>query len=187
MAFLVELWLPILLSAAAVFIVSALFHMVLPLHKGEYRGLSDEDGLLAALRERNVTRGEYWFPFAAMKDMGDPDVVARYRQGPVGVITVMDNGPPAMLKGLVQWFLFSVVVSVFCAYIGSFALGVGADYMTAFRLTGTVAALAYGVSHVPDSIWKGKPWAMTRRYVFEGLVYGLVTAGVFGWLWPTGV
>lgn len=142
--------------------------------------------VLAAMRDRGLSRGEYWFPYAEMKQMADPEVVARYDRGPVGIITVMPSGPPAMAGSLVQWFVYTLIVGFLCAYAGSFALGTGVGYATGFRFACTVSALAYAVSHVPDSIWKGKPWSMTMRYVFEGVVYGLVTGGTFGWLWPAG-
>jgi hypothetical protein len=29
-----------------------------------------------------------------------------------------------------------------------------------------------------------QPWSMTFKEVIDGLVYGLLTAGTFGWLWP---
>ena len=44
--------------------------------------------------------------------------------------------------------------------------------------------LAYGAGPIPASIWMGKPWSVATKEVFDGLVYGLVTAGTFGWLWP---
>lgn len=51
-------------------------------------------------------------------------------------------------------------------------------------MTGTVAVLAYAVTYIPDSIWKGLSWGVTAKFMFDGLIYGLVTAGTFGWLWP---
>ena len=44
------LWLPILLSAVIVFIVSSIIHMALPVHKSDYRKLPDEEKALDALR-----------------------------------------------------------------------------------------------------------------------------------------
>ena len=32
--------------------------------------------------------------------------------------------------------------------------------------------------------WKMKPCKMTLKHAFDGLVYALLTAGIFGWLWP---
>lgn len=78
------------------------------------------------------------------------------------------------------------MISVFVAYLTSLALPLGTkhDYMKVFRIAGTVAVLGYAFSNVTDSIWKGVSWAITLRFVFDGIVYGLVTAGTFGWLWP---
>ena len=56
--------------------------------------------------------------------------------------------------------------------------------MKVFQVTGAAAVLAYAVPAVQDSIWKGVPWKITGKFIFDGVVYGLVTAGIFGWLWP---
>ena len=53
-----------------------------------------------------------------------------------------------------------------------------------FRVVGAVGFLAYAARQMPAAIWMGKPWAVASKEVFDGLVYGLVTAGTFGWLWP---
>ncbi|MCH7490780.1 MAG: hypothetical protein IID05_08795, partial [Gemmatimonadetes bacterium] len=50
--------------------------------------------------------------------------------------------------------------------------------------TGTVAFAGYGLALLQGSIWFGRKWGATLRSVFDGLVYALVTAGMFGWLWP---
>jgi hypothetical protein len=85
---------------------------------------------------------------------------------------------------LLQWFLFSLVVSFFLAYLAANTLEPGAHYLEVFRVVGVAGFLAYAVGQVPASIWMGKPWAVAWKEVFDGLVYGLVTAGTFGWLWP---
>jgi hypothetical protein len=76
------------------------------------------------------------------------------------------------------------VIGVFVAYIASLALPRGTDYSVVFRFTGTVAVLGYAFGNVSNSIWKGVPWSSTVKYVVDGVAYGLVTAGAFGWLWP---
>jgi hypothetical protein len=185
MEFLSELWLPILLSAVAVFLASSVIHMALPIHKGDYKGLPREAEVAAAMRELGVTPGEYMIPHAnSMKACGSPEMQAKYQQGPVGFLTILPNGMPSMGAALGQWFVYTLVVSVFAAYLAWTALGPGADYLAAFRFTGTVAVLAYATSNVSNSIWKGSSWGITLKFVFDGVVYGLVTAGVFGWLWP---
>lgn len=53
-----------------------------------------------------------------------------------------------------------------------------------FRVTGTAALLAHCGALFPRSIWFGFSWRMTWMETVDGLVYALLTAGVFGWLWP---
>ena len=71
MGFLVELWLPILVSSVLVFIASALAWMVSPHHKQDWKGLPNEDGFLDSLRANNTPAGQYMFPFC-----GDQKVAA---------------------------------------------------------------------------------------------------------------
>jgi len=188
MEFLTVLWLPILLSSVFVFIASSIIHMALPLHKGDLKQLPGEERLLASMRDQGVQPGDYMFPYPpSMKEMSSPEMMVKYRQGPVGTITVMPTAPPPIVKNLAQWFVYSLVVGVLVAYVAMHGLGRGAHYLQVFRITGTVAIIAHGVSYIPDSIWKGSGWGRTFRFVFDGIVYGLVTAATFGWLWPQGV
>lgn len=186
MQFLVDLWLPIVISAAFVFIVSSLFHMVTPLHKGDYRRLGDEAKVMASLREAGAQRGHYMFPMCdSMKDMKSPDFLAKRDQGPVGFLTILPAGPVSMGPSLMWWFVFCLIVGVFAAYVTALALAPGAEYLRVFRISGAVATLGYAFTHFVDSVWKGMPWSITWKFIIEGLVYGLVTAGTFAWLWPT--
>ena len=185
MVHLTELWLPILLSAVVVFIASSIIHMVLGYHRGDYKKLPNEEKVLEALRNEGVGPGNYNFPQpASHKDMGCAEMIEKYKRGPVGVINVVPSGPPAMAKFLLMWFIFCVVVSVFVAYVAGSALAAHAEYLKVFRIVGTVAFLSYSAAHATDSIWKGQNWSTTIKHMFDGLVYGLLTAGVFGWLWP---
>lgn len=185
MGFLAELWLPILLSAVFVFIASSVIHMVIPIHKCDHKQLPNEAAVLADMRKAGVGQGEYRFPFASsMKEMGSPEMLAKFNEGPVGFLTIYPKGAPAIGKSLGQWFVFSVVVSVCAGYLAHAVLPPGAEYLAVFRVTGTLAFVAYGFGTICDSIWKGQSWGTTARFLFDGLVYGLVTAGAFGWLWP---
>jgi hypothetical protein len=181
-----SLWLPILASAVFVFVVSSILHMVLKYHQTDYRELPDEAETLAALRKAGVTPGLYHFPYCPTpKEMGTEEMVAKFKQGPVGLMTVMPPGPMAMGKYLTMWFVYSVLVSFFTAYLCGHTLAAGAEYLTVSRVAGTVAFMAYGVGQLVDSVWKGAPWGNTLKNVFDGLVYALVTGGAFGWLWPS--
>ena len=185
MVYLSSLYLPIVLSAVAVFVVSSIVHMVLKFHQKDYGKVADEDGLREALRNAGVQPGNYAFPCPAdAKDRGSPEMIAKYNEGPVGFMNVMPGGPPAMGKSLGLWFVYSLIVSLFVAYLTGRTVGGGSDYLAVFRVAGATAFLAYGVSNMVDSIWKAQNWGTTLRHMLDGLLYSLVTAGVFGWLWP---
>ena len=181
---LTALWLPILLSAVFVFVVSSVIHMMTPMHKSDCRKMANEDQVLDALRSLGVGPGEYMFPCpASMKDCGSPEMKAKFKRGPVGSLLVR-AGCPGMGASLVQWFFYSVVVSIFAGYVAHLALGRGADYLKVFQVTGAVATAVYALSNVTNSIWKGVSWGVTFKFIVDGILYGLVTAGTFGWLWP---
>lgn len=182
---LLDLWLPILLSAVAVFVVSSLVHMALPIHKGDMKKLPGEEAVLAALRAQGVEAGAYMFPCAgSMKEMGTPEMLAKLNQGPVGNMVVLPRGAWSMGKSLGQWFVLSLVIGALSGYLAGITLGPGASAMTVFRLTSTAALLAYGFSHVQDSIWKGLSWRISSKFFLDGLAYALATGAVFAWLWP---
>ncbi len=185
MAFLSELWIPIVLSAVFVFVVSSVIHMVLPIHKGDYKKMKNEDAVLQSLRSGGVEPGQYMFPCAgSMKEMGSPEMVQKVQKGPVGWLTVVPPGGFNIGKSLVWWFVYCLVVGVLVAYVGWHGLEPGAAYLRVFQLTGTAAVLGYAVGYLHESIWKGGRWSTTSKFVLDGIVYGLVTAGTFGWLWP---
>ncbi len=182
---LTELLFPILLSAVFVFIVSTILHMVIPIHKGDFAKLPGEETLLDTMRSQGVQPGSYMFPCAeSMKDMGTPEMIEKCKRGPVGFMTVIPNGPPAMGKNLMMWFIYSIIISIFVAYIAGLGLGRGAEFMTVFRMTAAAAIVGYAASAVVDSIWKGQRWIITLKFIFDGLAYGLATAAAFAWLWP---
>ena len=185
MVSLAALWLPILLSAIIVFVASSIIHMVLRYHRSEYHALPDEERVLTTLRGLNLKPGRYLFPYCAQqKDMNKPAMVEKYKQGPVGMMSVMPNGPVVLPRFLAQWFGYCLVVGVFVAYLTAHTVAPGTNYLSVFRVAGTTAFLSYGLGHLSDGIWKGQTWSETIKEVFDGLVYGLLTAGTFGWLWP---
>lgn len=180
-----ELWLPILLSAVFVFIVSSVIHMLLPIHKGDFQKLPGEESVLEAMRAQGVKPGAYTFPCAAsMKEMGSPEMLEKLNRGPVGHLTVMPNGPFSLGKSLAQWFLLSILIGVFAAYLASIGLSSGAPKMDVFRLAGSAGILGYAVGYIEGSIWKGVSWKITGKFIFDGIIYGLTTGATFAWLWP---
>jgi hypothetical protein len=184
MVSLAVLWLPIVLSAVIVFVASSIMHMFLPYHRSDYQKLPDEDKLLATLRGAELKRGLYIFPFCTHKEMKTPAAIEKYKLGPVGMMTVLPSGPPAMPKFLGMWFAYCLLIGIFVAYLTGHTVAPGTNYLAVFRVAGTAAFMAYGLGHLSNGIWKGQTWGATIKEVIDGLVYGLLTAGTFGWLWP---
>lgn len=179
------LWLPILLSSVFVFIVSSIIHMALPWHKNDYPGVPNEDKVMDALRPFALPPGDYMVPRASStKEMQSPEFLEKLKKGPVLILTVLPNGPMAMGKSLVLWFVYSAVVSFFAAYVACRALDSSAAYLNVFRFVGTTAFIAYAVALWQMSIWYKRAWSTTIKATVDGLIYALLTAGVFGWLWP---
>lgn len=185
MVTVVSLWLPILLSAVVVFVVSSIIHMVLNYHRSDFRKLPDEDAVMDALRGFEIPPGDYVVPCpGSSKEMGSPEFIEKTTKGPVAFMTVMKSGPPSMTGSLILWFLFAVLVGVLAAYVAGRALGPGAEYLNVHRFTGATAFIAYSVALLQNSIWYKRNWGATVKSMFDGLVYALLTGGIFGWLWP---
>ncbi len=182
---LTALWMPIAVSAVLVFLASAVMHMVLPFHRKDYKKLPDEDRIRDAIREADVSPGNYFYPHAKdMKDAQTPEMVEKFKQGPVGILTAMPSGPPAMGKSLAYWFVFCLVMSFFVAYLTSRTLDPDTEYLAVFRVAATLAFMGYGMGEATNAIWKGQTWGTTFRALVDALIYGLMTGGAFGWLWP---
>src|SRR5216110_2246772 len=164
---LTALWLPILVSAVVVFFASFIMHMVLAYHKSDYRKLPDEDRVTDALRSADVTRGPaHFFPYFSFKEMKSASVIEEMKRRPVGLLTVLPSGPPAMGKNLVQWFLSCVVISIVAAYLSGRLLAPGTAFLQVFRVIGSVASLGYGAAHAQESIWSGRSWS-SRSSIFS--------------------
>jgi hypothetical protein len=182
---LTDLWLPILLSAVIVFFASFIMHMVLSYHRSDYRKLPDEDRVTEALRNVGLTRGPaYFFPYCSFKEMKSAPMIEKMKRGPVGLLTVLPSGPPAMGKNLVQWFLYCVVINLFAAYLSSRTLAPRAAFLEVFRVVGVAALLGYGAAHAQESIWNGRSWVVTFKHLFDSVIFAALSAGTFAWFWP---
>jgi len=182
---ILALWLPILVAAVIVFLASSLMHMALPYHKGDYRGLPHEADVMEAMRKAGVQPGDYMMPHGgSMAALKDPAFIDKMTKGPVAMMTVMPSGPPKMGGQLAQWFIYCVIVGVFAAYIAGRALPPGSHYLAVFRFAGATAFIGYSLALWQDSIWYKKKWSTTIKNTIDGLIYGLLTGGTFGWLWP---
>jgi hypothetical protein len=182
---LTALWLPILLSAVIVFVASSIIHMASPWHKNDYAKVPNEEGLRAALRPLAIPPGDYMVPRpTSREEMRSAEFMEKVNQGPNLVLTVLPTGPWSMGRNLGLWFLYLVVVSIFAAYVASRTLPAGAQYLQVFRIVGATAFLAYAGALWQMSIWYRRAWSTTIKATVDGLIYALLTAGTFGWLWP---
>lgn len=183
MVSIMSLLIPIVASAVLVFLVSSVIHMFLGYHANDFVAVPDEEAVRAALR--SLPPGDYGVPYSgSMEGMRSPEFAEKMKQGPVVLMTVSPAGPMTMGKELTLWFVYCLVVSVFAAYIAGRALGPGADYLDVFRFTGATAFAGYALAQWQSTIWYRRSAMTSVKNTFDGLIYALVTAGVFGWLWP---
>jgi len=185
MVSVLSLLIPIALSAVFVFIASSIIHMATPWHRKDLRKFPNEDAVLNALRPLNLQPGDYGLPMAgSMAAMKSPEFLEKMKAGPVAFMTVRRSGEFSMNSSLVQWFIYSLVVSMIAGYIAGVAFGPGTEYLRIFQVAGCVAFTGYSIGLPQASIWGGKNWGTTIRGMLDGLLYGLLTGGTFGWLWP---
>ncbi|HRP62220.1 MAG TPA: hypothetical protein PK400_02895 [Phycisphaerales bacterium] len=187
MVSLLDLWLPIVLSAAAVWVASALAWMVMPHHKNDFKKLADEDTVMKAVRAASVAPGIYFFPHMTECNPAkmDPETKAKFESGPHGLLQVW---PPEsfgkMGRNMVLSFIFYLVVGVFIAYLATIGLSAGRDFMGVFRFTGTAALMAYTFASIPQAIWFGTPLRNVLACIADGVAFAVITGALFAWLWP---
>ncbi len=184
MEFLSALWMPIVVSAVVAWFGAFFCWMVFPHHKTEWKGIpGGESGFLGALVEMGVGPGQYMFPWVPSAEMKNPESMERVKKGPNGYLIVW-GGPPNMGKNMLLCILLNLAVGVFVAYVAWHALNPGDPYLSVFRITGAVAVMTYAVGPLHGAIWFGGSSRSIWANFADGVFYGLLTAGVFGWLWP---
>jgi hypothetical protein len=185
MVTLTQLWQPILLSAVFIFIVSSLIHMVFKWHNADYQQLPNEEAVRAAFKGTDAAAGMYVIPHCKeMKEMGSPEMKAKFEEGPVGMLFLRPKGMHNIGASLGQWFTLSLAVAFSVAYLASRTLAAHTDYLQVFRVTGTITFLAYATGSFVSGIWMGQPWKAVAKDVFDALLYACVSGGAFGWRWP---
>lgn len=181
---LLSLWLPIVLSAAVVWIAAAIVWMALPHHKNDFIALADEDGFMDDLRKRGIKPGNYVFPdFRGREAMKSQKVCKALEEGPVGHLSLWQ--PPLGMAGkMLGTFIVYLAVSTLIAYLASVTLPKPAEFARVFQVVGTAGILAYSFSHIPNAIWFGSYKRTIFASIIDGIVYGLITGVIFAWRWP---
>ena len=184
MELLLPLWLPILLSAAVVWIVSTIFGMPFLHHKNDFIGLPDEDAFMDSLRKSGIKPGNYLFPdFRSPAAMKSEKVSKALEAGPVGHLSVWQ--PPLTMGGkLAATFIVYLVVSLLIAYLASVTLPKTAEFAKVFQVVGTAGILAYSFSFIPNAIWFGAYKRTIVASIIDGIVCGAITGAIFAWRWP---
>lgn len=181
---LIDLWLPIGLSAVAVFFLSMIAWTAAPHHKRETMPMGErEAGLRDALTRLGVPPGSYFFPYCDQAAMKTEEGKRRMTEGPWGRLQLYPK-VPGMGGSLVGSLALYLVASVAIGYLGATTLPAGAEFSRVFQVLGTAGLMAYTVAVMPQIIWFDRSWKTFAAHLFDGVVYGLATAALFAWLWP---
>ena len=132
---------------------------------------------------KGVPPGQYIYPgIMKPEERKDKEAQKRYEAG-MGFVIVRE---PRIEMGKQMGFsvLHYLVISTLVAYLAASTLPAGTPYLAVFRVVATAAILAYAGAIAANAIWWGNSWSSTIKNIFDGVVYGLLTAGVFAWLWP---
>jgi len=183
---LASFWLPIVLSGVFVFIASALINMLFKFwHAPDYHGFSNEDEIAAAMRKGGAAPGAYAIPYCkSMEALKDPALQEKFKQGPVANINIRASGQMNMGAFLGVWFLFCLLVSLACAGLAGHALPAQPGRHLVFHTVGLAALLGYSFGEIPNAIWRGQPLTVSVKYFIDGIIYAVITAAMFCWLWP---
>ena len=182
---LAQLWLPILVAAIAVFAASSVIHMVVKWHNTDYRKLGNEDDVRAVIRAGASGPGQYFIPYCTdPKEMQKPEMLQKFKEGPVGLLVLRPPCTPSMGKPLGFWFLLNLAIAILAGCLACYTLAAGSSFLQIFRVVGIATFLAYAGGTIQQAIWMGKPWVSTGKEVADAFIYAIASAAVFGWLWP---
>jgi hypothetical protein len=184
MVSLVQLWLPILLSAVGVFVASAILHMVLRFwHGPDYRRFSNQDDIQAAIRKGGTGGGMYMVPYCGPEEMKKPELAEKFKTGPIGLVFLREGGM-SVGRAMFQWFVLCLVMALFVGYVAAIVFS-GGDTANLFRVTATIAFVGFGFGPLAAAVWDNLPWKVAFKRVVDALIYGAVTGAIFAWLWPS--
>ncbi|MGJ8636431.1 MAG: hypothetical protein ACSHX5_06270 [Phycisphaerales bacterium] len=175
---------PILVSGVLVFVASSIIWMALPIHKPDIKFIPNEEAFDAAIKPLDLKPGFYMYPnCATSKEMQSDAFKSRWKAGPWGTINVMSSAPNFPMN-LLKCFISYIVIAAMCGYLAGIGLAPGAEYMDVFRVVGTAGILGFCMGSFAGDFFLGKPNRFIITSFIDGVVFALITAGVFAWLWP---
>ena len=179
------LWLPVLVSAVLVFLASSVIHMATPWHKGDYRKLGNEDGVMQALRPFDIAPGDYMVPRpSGMDEMKSPAFLEKVEKGPKVIMTVLPSGPMTMTRNLAAWFAYLVAVAAIVGGLAAIVFRRGADGHDVFHVTLIASFLGYAAALWQMTVWYNRSVGTTLKSTIDGLIYAAITAGTYAYFWP---
>ncbi len=193
MDFLNSLWLPIVASASAAWIASALAWMVIGHHKRDWKEIPNEQEFIAVVKRMGIAPGSYGFPefrrLAGMSKAGKQAKWDEMQKSPIGLLRVW--GPIHMGRNMLLTLVVTLVVSLLIGYLGWQALPHGTaagearpEFAKSMQVLGTAGILAYCFAGLQNDIWFQRSIREIVTGLIDGVVCGLLTGAVFAWLWP---
>jgi hypothetical protein len=180
-----QLWLPILVTAIAVFAASSLVHMVFAGTFPTTAGSRTRTTCARWCARARPVPGSTSSRIAPIPRRWAAEMVARFKEGPIGVLVLRPVGMPSMGKPLGLWFGLNLLVAILAGYLACRTLAAGSSFPQIFRVVGLFTFAAYAIGPLQQAVWMGKPWASACKEAGDALIYGVVTGLVFGWLWPS--
>ena len=181
MAFVADLWLPIIIATVALWFMSFIAWAILPHHFGDRTKVDNEDALMEYLRSNNVASGNYLFPFAATSaEQRTKEYADKYTAGPRGTLNLYEMPNMGKNMGLTIAYFFVTVFTI--AYIVHVACPPGSEFVKVFRIAGTIGVLNYASSGILNRIW------FTERMwtgIVDGVAYGIALGLIFASMWPS--
>jgi len=182
---ILDLWLPIVVATVACFVASSLMWMVLPHHKADIKPLPDEKAYTDAVGSMGLEPGVYMYPNCQSgESMNSESMKQRWEAGPWGMLTIFP-GKPNFPRNLMVNLFECLVVTAITAYLASMAMNVGANTTDVARFTFTSAFLGFVVGGWSGAAFMGTPLRFVLTSAFDTIVYAVLTAAAFAFLWPT--
>ena len=180
MEFLLQLWLPILVTSVVLFFASFVAWTVLPHHESDFSPIPDEDKLMDSIRSMNLPAGSYMFPHMTHAEAKNPEKVAKYTAGPRGTLVLWDM--PNMGRNLLLTLVHFLLIAFVTAYIAWESLqGQTVTFLKAFQIVGAIGVLTFASSGQLNAVWFPR---RTLMDFVDGVVYGVLMGLIFALLWP---
>ena len=150
----------------------------------QFKALPDEAGMMAEFRGR-LESGVYQFPFQPGQQAGHGEAQRlfeeRHRQGPLGLLMVVQPGREAMgwwqLTMGLAGFLASSLVAGILLWL---ALPVLGGYLTRVTFVTSLGIFAALSTRLADPVWWNLPWAHHLHLALMTLINSLLAGLVLG-------